>query len=130
MRRPKRTKATPRPKKSFAPYRNRFEKELASTLGPEYEYETIKLAYTLTKRYIPDFVDFANKRIVEGKGLWKADDRAKIKAIREQHPDWTIEMHFQNPNKTISPSSKTTYSDWCAKHGIIWKHATPSKTKQ
>lgn len=128
MRRSKQTKGASLSRKSFAPYRNRFEQQLASTLGPEYQYEPIKLTYTLTKRYIPDFVDIANKHIIEGKGLWKADDRAKIKAIRDQNPDWTIEMHFQNPDKTISPSSKTTYSDWCDQHGIIWKHASPSKT--
>ncbi len=107
-------------------YRNPFEKRCAAKLGPEFAYEPLKLSYTLECQYLPDFVDVANKRIVESKGLFDAADRRKILAVKAQHPDWTVEIWFTNPNKTISKTSKTTYADWCRKNGIAWAKG-PSK---
>lgn len=111
-------------------YRNPFETRVAATLGPNYEYEPLKISYTMQCNYIPDFVDVAGKRIVEAKGLWDAADRRKIKLVREQHPDWAIHMVFTNPCKTISKQSKTRYCDVCDKLGITWEQgpkATRSK---
>lgn len=57
---------------------------------------------------------------IETKGLWKATDRAKHKYLREQHPEITVYMVFQNPNNKLSRASKTTYADYCDKNGILW----------
>ncbi len=98
--------------------RNRLEARVRSQLGAEYEYESTYLPYTLAHRYLPDFIDPEAKRIVEVKGRFTSADRAKMKAIRQQYPDYTIEMRFQNPDTKIAKNSKTSYSDWCIKHGI------------
>ncbi|KAA9018287.1 endodeoxyribonuclease [Sphingobium limneticum] len=102
-------------------YRNSYEARCASDLGPGFAYEPLKLTYTLTCSYLPDFVDVANKRIVEAKGLFDAADRRKILAVKSEHPDYSIEILFQNPNLKISKGSKTTYGDWCDRHGIAWR---------
>lgn len=101
--------------------RNKFEEKVAKQLGPSYQYEPVKLSYTLTCNYIPDFVDEANKRIIEAKGLFTAEDRRKHVAFKQQHPDWHVTIVFQKPNMKITKSSKTTYGDWCDKHGIAWR---------
>lgn len=102
-------------------HRNAYETRCAAQLGEAFAYEPIKLSYTLACTYLPDFVDEANKRIVEAKGLFDAADRRKILAVKSQNPDYTIEIWFQNPNRKISKSSATSYADWCDRHGIAWK---------
>lgn len=102
-------------------FKNPFEARCARDLGAAYAYEPIKLPYVIEANYIPDFVDVANKRIVEGKGLFDAADRRKLLAVKKAHPDWTIELWFYNPEKTISKVSKTRYRDWCDKNGFAWK---------
>ena len=57
---------------------------------------------------------------IETKGLFKAADRAKHLYMREQHPDITIYLVFQNPNNKLSRASKTSYGEWATKHGISW----------
>ena len=101
--------------------RNGYEKRVAAQLGPDYEYEAIKLPYVTKHTYTPDFVDVEHKRIVEAKGYFRPSDRAKMKAVRAAHPQYHIEIWFTNPNKTISKSSTTTYAQWCQKNGIIAK---------
>ncbi|XUY28529.1 endodeoxyribonuclease [Agrobacterium sp. rho-8.1] len=103
--------------------RNRFEEKVAKTLGPEYEYETLRLSYTVQRKYLPDFIDTAGKKIVEAKGLFTAEDRAKHKAIKAQHPDYEVTIVFQNAQRTISKTSKTTYAGWCDANGIKWQQA-------
>lgn len=103
--------------------RNGFEKKVAKTLGPEFQYEPVRLAYTVQKKYLPDFVDVQNKIIIEAKGLFTAEDRQKHKAIKQQQPDWDVTIVFQKADRPISKDSKTTYSAWCDKHGIKWKQA-------
>jgi hypothetical protein len=102
-------------------YRNPYEARCAAKLGAGYSYEPLKLTYTLTCSYLPDFVDVANKRIIEAKGLFDAADRRKILAVKAQNPEYTIEIWFQKPDMKISKGSKTTYSMWCEKNGIAWK---------
>ena len=107
----------------MAGYRNRLEARVGAVLPPEYEYESTYLPYTLAHRYLPDFIDPVSKRIVEVKGRFPASDRAKMKAIRQQHPDYSIEIRFQEPNTKIAKNSKTTYAMWCEKNGIAWSKA-------
>jgi len=101
--------------------RNSFENRVAAQLGPDFEYEAIRLPYTLQCNYVPDFIDADRKEIVEAKGLFDAADRRKLKAVKAQYPDWTIRVLFMNPNKPISKGSKTTYAAWCEKQGIAWE---------
>lgn len=109
------------PAKSLVTYRNPFEARCAQQLGPSYEYEPIKLTYTIEATYLPDFVDRENWHIVEAKGLFDPADRRKLLAVKKANPDYTIELWFTNPSKPINKGSKTTYADWCDKHGFTWK---------
>jgi hypothetical protein len=109
-----------------APYRNGFEAAVAQQVGPDFAYETVKLSYTLDYTYLPDFVDEEHKIIKEVKGLFDAADRRKILKVKETYPDWTIIMVFQKPDKKISKISKTSYGDWCDKHGIKWEQGPAS----
>ena len=88
-------------------------------LGISYEYETTKIAYTISHNYTPDFV-LPNGVILETKGYWDSEDRRKIKNVKEQNPDMDIRMVFQSPFNTISKKSKTTYAQYCEKLGIPW----------
>ncbi|SCX36002.1 endonuclease I [Agrobacterium rosae] len=104
-------------------YRNNFEKKVAAQLGPTYNYESRRLPYTITCHYLPDFIDEANRSIVEAKGLFTSADRRKHKAIKHQYPDWSVCIVFQNPDKKLSKTSNTSYSDWCDRQGIAWRKA-------
>lgn len=75
--------------------------------------------YLVDHKYNPDF-KVKEGVYIETKGLFKAADRAKHLHIREQHPDITIYLVFQNPNNRLSRVSKTTYGMWADKHGIGW----------
>jgi hypothetical protein len=85
--------------------------------------EAERLSYKMEKKYLPDWIDTANKRIVEAKGLFTAEDRAKHKALKAQYPEWEITIVFQNAGRTITKTSKTSYSNWCNANGIKWKQA-------
>ncbi len=100
-------------------YRNSFEAKCAAEFGPEFEYEPIKLRYTVERTYTPDFVDHANRRIIETKGFFPPADRAKMIAVKRANPEWTFEIRFQNPDQKISKSSKTSYKQWAERHGFV-----------
>ena len=108
-------------------YRSPFEARLAEFLdaaGVGYEYETLKLSYTVPavkKIYRPDFI-LSNGIIIEAKGEWCAADRKKIQLVREQHPHLDIRMVFYNARAKIYKGSNTTYAQWADEHAIPWAH--------
>ena len=113
----------------MANYRSRLEERLARWLevnGKPFEYETLKLNYTVHAVYTPDFV-LPNGVIIEAKGYFKPEDRRKMLAVKKQHPDLDIRLVFQSPNNTISKESKTTYAMWAEKNGFLWApyHSIP-----
>lgn len=88
-------------------------------------YEPIKLEYALPgRRYCPDFRLVRNGNLcaflVEVKGWLRPEDRTKMIAVRDQHPECDIRFIFVNANKTLSKKSKTTYGMWATKHGFKW----------
>ncbi len=83
-----------------------------------YLYECQKFDYVTRSKYTPDFF-LTNDVIIEAKGFFKPSDRRKMLAVKEQNPGLDIRMVFQR-NNTLSKSSKTTYGDWCDKHGFQW----------
>lgn len=103
-------------------YKSKFEKRFADLLESndiQFKYEAAKLPYVTSHTYNPDF-QIAPGVFLETKGYWRAADRAKILAVKKQHPDKTIIMVFQDPNKTISKVSKTSYAEWATKNDIQW----------
>ena len=112
----KKTSATSR-------FRSGFEEKLASQLrrgGVSFQYETLKLEYTKTATYTPDFI--IGDIIIEAKGVWTVEDRKKHLLVREQHPHLDIRLVFQNARNKIRKGSDTTYAAWCEKKGIKYAH--------
>lgn len=110
-------------------YRSRLEEKLARWFevnGYPFEYETLRLPYTLSSVYTPDFI-LPNGVILEAKGYFDPSDRRKMLAIKKQHPDLDIRLVFQSPKNTLTKSSKTTYEMWAEKNGFLWApaHAIP-----
>ena len=107
-------------------FRSGLEEKVADLfveLNIKYDYEPHQLSYTIAHNYCPDFL-LPNGIYLECKGYWDADDRRKIKAVKQQHPDLDLRMVFQAPFNTISKKSKTTYAKWCDKQGIPWTSFT------
>ena len=95
-------------------FRSRLEEKVADLLvdlDVKYEYETVKVDYTIAHIYKPDFI-LPNGVHLECKGYWDSKDRRKIKAVKEQNPDLDLRMVFQAPYNTISKKSKTTYAQY------------------
>ena len=118
----KKTSATSR-------FRSGFEEKLASQLrrgGVSFQYETLKLEYTKTATYTPDFI--VGDIIIEAKGVWTVEDRKKHLLVREQHPHLDIRLVFQNARNKIRKGSDTTYAAWCEKKGIKYAHQTIPKS--
>ena len=106
-----------------AGFRSGLEQDNAKHLkrnGVAFEYEKKKIPYVpKPKTYTPDFV-LGNGVIIETKGRFTASDRAKHLLIKQQHPDLDIRFVFTNARQRISKRSKTTYADWCDKHGFMY----------
>lgn len=101
-------------------YRSKFEASLSHDLSEiaQLAYEANRLSYHIPHVYVPDWSDSERKIILEIKGLFDADERQKILAIKKCNPDWTICFIFMNDKTKITKTSKTSYRDWCEKNGI------------
>lgn len=102
-------------------YRSQLEQQIALDLlkaGCNASYEKDRFKYTITKAYTPDFRvgDF----FIEVKGWWPSSERSKFLAVVICNPDLPIFVALQRPQQTLSKQSKTTYAQWCDKHGIRW----------
>ena len=71
------------------------------------------------KKYTPDFI-LENGIIIETKGRFTAADRFKHWCVKEQHPEYDIRFVFSNPQAKLSKGAKSTYADWCDKHGFLY----------
>jgi len=103
-------------------YRSRLEEKLARWFelnGQPFEYETLRLNYTVSAVYTPDFI-LPNGVILEAKGYFKPEDRRKMLAVKKQHPERDIRLVFQAPYNTLTKDSKTTYAMWAEGHGFLW----------
>jgi hypothetical protein len=88
--------------------------------GIEVEYESEKVAYVIPASehtYNPDF-KLPNGIRVETKGRFVLADRKKHLLVKEQNPNLDIRFVFSNSKNKINKKSKTTYGDWCDKHGF------------
>ena len=61
-----------------------------------------------------------NGIVIETKGYFLPADRTKHLAIKAQHPNIDLRFIFQNPNQKLNKTSRTTYADWCKKHGFAY----------
>ena len=91
-------------------------------LGVEPGFETHYLTYVIperTAKYNPDIL-LPNGIIIECKGIFEVEDRKKQLLVREQYPELDIRMVFSSSKSKIYSGSKTTYADWCEKHGVLY----------
>lgn len=105
-------------------YRSGLEDKISAQLeglGVPFEYEKFKIKWVLhqDKVYTPDF-KLPNGIIVESKGRFLTDDRMKHLEVKKQHPHLDIRFVFSNSKTKIKKGSKTSYADWCDKHGFKW----------
>lgn len=95
-----------------------FEVNLQSR-GIRYEYETKQIPYILERTYNPDWILKDYPFIVETKGLLDRESKAKMAAVKKQHPDIDIRFVFMYPDKKI-PGTKQTHAQWAEKNGFLW----------
>lgn len=109
-------------------WRSGLEDQTAEDLaarGVPYRYEEVKLEYTQpasNHTYTPDFI-LPNGIVVETKGLFDVDDRKKHKLIRAQFPHLDIRLVFSRSASPLRKGAKSSYGDWCRKHGILFADA-------
>lgn len=88
--------------------------------GMGYSHEGVKLPYvqpTKNRTYIADFV-LSNGIVVETKGVFSSEDRAKMKIIRAAYPDIDIRFVFSRAAATLTKQSLTTHAKWAEDHGF------------
>ena len=103
-------------------YRSGLEHKVSLYLDERninYEYECMKIEWEdlAYRTYTPDFV-LDNGIIIETKGRFMAADRRKHIAIKKQHPKLDIRFVFTNSKAKLSKGAKSSYADWCIKHGF------------
>ena len=103
-------------------YRSGLEHQLSLYLDEhkvKYDYENIKIEWEdlAYRTYTPDFILY-NGIISETKGRFLAADRRKHIAIKKQHPKLDIRFVFTNSRAKLSKGAKSSYADWCIKHGF------------
>jgi hypothetical protein len=86
-----------------------------------FEYEKMKITWLDSKErsYTPDFV-LENGIIIETKGRFVSADRRKHKEIKKQYPDLDIRFVFSNSRAKLYKGAKSTYGEWCEKHGFLY----------
>lgn len=104
-------------------YRSGLEDKLADQLkaqGIPVLFESFKIEYVIPEswhKYTPDF-RLPNQIIIEGKGIFDAQDRAKHLFLKAQYPELDIRFVFSRSAAPITKGSKTTLADWCRKYGF------------
>ena len=107
-----------------AGYRSGLEETISlqlTSLSVPVLYETEKIKYEVNevRTYTPDF-KLPNGIIIESKGRFVAADRKKHLLIQKQHIFLDIRFVFSNSKAKLTKGSKTTYGDWCDKHGFLY----------
>jgi hypothetical protein len=73
--------------------RNALEKRVSAALPTEYCNEVASLSYSPPEAtYTPDWMSPNARRSLRRKGLWRPEDRRKMRMIVEQHPGIRIIM--------------------------------------
>ena len=92
-------------------------KELDTNQVP-YDYESARIPYNKPAHYITDFTLPVQAIVIESKGHFPSEDRAKMIRVKTEHPDLDIRFLFSNPTTRLGKLSKTTYAMWCSRHGF------------
>lgn len=113
-----------RPKARADGYKSGLEAKLARQIGlltgTKPDYESTHIAYLVPEtwhKYTPDFI-LPNGIIIEGKGIFEPEDRAKHLLVKKAYPELDIRFVFSSVKKPINPGSPTTVGAWCEKNGF------------
>lgn len=90
--------------------------------GETFEYEPGRLKYPQPdSHYTPDFI-LPNGIVVESKGYFTPEDRTRHLVIQKAYPDLDLRFVFTSGGgrHALRKGSKTTWGDWCYKHGFKW----------
>jgi predicted nuclease of restriction endonuclease-like RecB superfamily len=95
--------------------RNKFETKIYRQLKKHkvlFNYELEKIPFVLARHYVPDFVVFTpnGKIYIETKGHLRREDKAKLVAIKRQHPEMDLRILFY--------SRKKDQISWADRHGF------------
>ena len=101
-------------------YRSGLEKSIGeqlASLNVSFDYECERIPYiTKGHTYTPDFK--IGNIYIETKGYFLPKDRTKHLLLKQQYPDMDLRFVFTNPMQLLYKGAKTTYGDWCIKHGF------------
>ena len=107
-------------------YRSGLEEDIGMQLkeaGVKAEYEPFRIPFAVpiqNRNYTPDYV-LPNGIVIESKGRFTPEDRKKHIYIRDEYGDaLDLRFVFNNPRGKLRKGSKTTYADWCDKHGFLF----------
>lgn len=109
-------------------FRSDLEKRTADFLNKrkvKFQYEEVKLKWQdlRIRTYTPDFI-LSNGIIIETKGRFISSDRTKHLFVKSQHPHLDIRFVFSNPKAKLYKGAKSSYGDWCDKHGFQYSKET------
>lgn len=106
-------------------FRSGLEERISADLtskGVGFTYEELVVPYTTpakAHKYHPDWV-LENGIVIESKGRFLPEDRAKHLLVKAQHPEMDLRFIFSNSKTKINKRSPTSYGDWCEKHGFLY----------
>lgn len=92
--------------------------------GCPFLYEPCGIPYSNPNTYHPDFVLEKQGFIIEAKGEFKTEDRRKMLLVKAQYPHLDIRFIFSRSSSRTGKQSKTTYGDWCKRHGFPYADGT------
>lgn len=101
--------------------KNKFETKIYQQLKQSklaFKYEGKKIPYVLARHYIPDFVidTPTGCLLLELKGYLRPEHKAKMAAVKKQHPELDIRFIFYAKN--------AKYIKWCEKHSFRYAIST------
>lgn len=101
--------------------RNKFETKIYKQLKRakvKFKYESIKVPYVLARHYIPDFIIETKTGLIyiEAKGYFRPEAKAKMAAVRRQHPEMDLRILFYSHNRQNIK--------WAEKNGIKYAIST------
>lgn len=101
-------------------FRSGYEVEVAKHLPDGAVYEAVRIPYSISvsAHYIPDWILPDQCILIEAKGRFSLQDRAKMLHIKTQYPGLDIRILLQHPQEKLTKKSTTTYAMWCRKNGF------------
>jgi len=117
-----------RPATTFNGVQRRYRSGLEEAIAAQIESANLPVIYEETtldyiwparpSKYTPDFQ--VGDIHLEVKGLFDVQSRHKMLLVKQQHPDLDIRFVFSNAKAPIYKGSRTSYAQWCEKHGFPW----------